>query len=113
MVVCRRHDGTLATVPWLAEGGDLTVTEDAPPPWRVATAVASCGLRLPREFSGRVLDDAIGELEATLFPAWQTRESPLLAGELILVLDPDLRARLAGRDLSYSPADGLKVRRAR
>ncbi|WP_433379384.1 hypothetical protein [Streptosporangium sp. CA-115845] len=35
-----------------------------------------------------------------------------LAGELILMLDEKCRAHLAGYDLHYTPADGLKVAHA-
>ncbi|PRX95417.1 CRISPR-associated helicase Cas3' [Allonocardiopsis opalescens] len=111
LVVQRRADGALVTVPWLTEGrgGIELPTETAPPP-RSARVVASCGLRLPWQFErSSVLDRAIAELEANYFPAWQTKESHWLAGELVLVLDSDCHTRLAGFQLDYSRSDGLKV----
>lgn len=114
LVVQRRIDGTLATLPWLGErrGGRQLPTESAPEPG-LARVVASCGLRLPFHFSApETLDRAIEELEAECVPAWQSMDSHWLAGELILMLDENCRARLAGFDLHYTPADGLEVARA-
>lgn len=113
LVVRRRTDGTLTTVPWLRGGcGGLELpTESAPEP-RLARIVASCGLRLPFQFSNPgIIDQAIEELEAECIMAWQSTESHWLAGELILMLDENCRSRLAGYDLHYSPEDGLEVTR--
>ncbi|MFJ2028391.1 CRISPR-associated helicase Cas3' [Streptosporangium sp. NPDC087985] len=114
LVVQRRTDGTLVTVPWLSKGrGGLELPTEAAPEPKLARIVASCGLRLPYHFSiPRTLDRAIEELEAECVPAWQSKESHWLAGELILMLDEKCRARLAGYDLHYNPADGLKVAHA-
>jgi CRISPR-associated endonuclease/helicase Cas3 len=111
LVVQRRRDGTLSTVPWLSRGrGGLTLPTDAPPVPKVARIVAACGLRLPHHFSiPQTMDQAIAELEAECVPAWQSRESHWLAGELILMLDENRRTRLAGYALHYSPDDGLRV----
>ncbi|GAA3750278.1 CRISPR-associated helicase/endonuclease Cas3 [Salinactinospora qingdaonensis] len=114
LVVQRRADGTLATVPWLADnkGGRELPTGAVPPP-PLARTVAACGLRLPYQFSfSDVLDRAIEELEAACVEAWQAKESYWLAGELILVLDEDCRASLAGFDLHYTPFNGLEVHHA-
>ncbi|MGA5171111.1 MULTISPECIES: CRISPR-associated helicase/endonuclease Cas3 [Streptomyces] len=109
VVVQRRVDGSLATVPWLGEGlGGLPLPVDAEPSPKAARAVAKCGLRLPIQFSyTEVMDRAIGELEEFYVPAWQ--RSPWLAGQLILVLDADCQTHLAGYALRYSPDDGLEV----
>jgi CRISPR system Cascade subunit CasA len=111
LVVQRRGDGTLTTVPWLDSGrGGLELSEHSPPPPRAARAVAASALTLPRHFTQRwVVDRAIAELERFCVSAWQTKECPWLAGELILVLDEDCQTRLAGFDLRYSEADGLLV----
>lgn len=113
LVVQRLADGTIRTLPWLDEGrGGREVPTDAAPPWDVARTVAACGLRLPFEFSvPDVLDRAIEELEAECVPAWQSKESHWLAGELVLMLDENLRTRLAGFDLRYTRSDGLEVTR--
>jgi len=115
LVVRRRADGTLTTVPWLGRGlGGLELPTDAAPPPRAARAVVASGLRLPHHFSyPRVLDQAIEELEELCVPAWQAKECHWLAGELILALDDgpdgDCQTRLAGFELRYDPDDGLRV----
>ncbi|WP_433379387.1 CRISPR-associated helicase Cas3' [Streptosporangium sp. CA-115845] len=77
LVVQRRTDGTLATLPWLSKGrGGLVLPTDVAPDPRLARIVASCGLRLPYHFSiPKTLDLAIAELEAECVPAWQSKES--------------------------------------
>ncbi|MEU7485070.1 CRISPR-associated helicase Cas3' [Streptomyces sp. NPDC042319] len=119
VVVQRRADGTLATVPWLGEDrrgrrlGGLDLPTDQVPPAFAARTAASCGLRLPIQFSyPEVMDRAIEELEEFYVPAWQAKDSPWLAGQLILALDEDCQTHLAGFRLRYSPTDGLEVTRA-
>ena len=54
------------------------------------------------------MDRVIRELEAdnrSCLAAWQL--SPLLHGELILLLDESLTARLAGMELRYDRENGL------
>ncbi|WP_235001875.1 type I-E CRISPR-associated protein Cse1/CasA [Actinacidiphila paucisporea] len=111
LVVQRRRDGTLATVPWLDKGrGGLDLPEHAPPSPRAAAAVAASALTLPWHFSKPwVIDRTIAELERFQVGAWQVKECPWLAGELLLVLDEDCQTRLSGFDLRYSRSDGLMV----
>ncbi|MGW7753641.1 type I-E CRISPR-associated protein Cse1/CasA [Streptomyces violaceusniger] len=111
LVVQRRADGALTTVPWLDGGlGGLELPTDAVPQARMARAVAASALRLPYHFSKPwVMDRAIEELEELYVPAWQSKECPWLAGELILQLNEDCRTPLAGYELHYSDADGLQV----
>ncbi|MFC6081322.1 CRISPR-associated helicase Cas3' [Sphaerisporangium aureirubrum] len=111
LVVQRRVDGTLRTLPHLTEGrGALELPTESAPDHRLARIVAASGLRLPYHFSiPQVMDRAIEELEADCVPAWQSKESHWLAGELILMLDEDCRTQLAGYNLHYTPDDGLKV----
>ncbi|MGV9251442.1 CRISPR-associated helicase Cas3' [Streptomyces sp. NPDC003697] len=118
VVVQRRADGTLATVPWLEPDGrgrpraGLALPTDQVPTAFAARTAASCGLRLPIQFSyADVMDQAIDELEELYVPAWQSKDSPWLAGQLILALDEDCQTHLAGFCLRYSPSDGLKVTR--
>ncbi|AZK98097.1 MULTISPECIES: CRISPR-associated helicase/endonuclease Cas3 [Streptomyces] len=113
VVVQRRADGKLVTLPWLAGGrGGLELPRDRVPVPRAARAAAGCGLRLPMAFSpAEVMDRAITELEELYVPAWQSKESPWLAGQLILALDEDCQTRLAGFSLRYSRTDGLEVTR--
>ncbi len=115
LVVQRRADGRLTTVPWLDGGeeggrGGLELPTDFPPGRRAAEAVAASALTLPGRFSKPwLIDRTIDELERFLVPAWQVKECPWLAGELLLVLDERCQTRLAGFDLTYSPVDGLRV----
>jgi CRISPR-associated endonuclease/helicase Cas3 len=118
VVVQRRADGALVTLPWLGvdkkgrQRGGLELSQDqAPSPFAARTA-ASCGLRLPMQFSyAETLDRAIAELEQLYVPAWQGKDNPWLSDQLILALDEDCQTRLAGFSLSYSHADGLEVTR--
>ncbi|MGV9311835.1 type I-E CRISPR-associated protein Cse1/CasA [Streptomyces sp. NPDC003691] len=115
LVVQRSADGRLRTVPWLDGGmaggrGGLELPVDFPPNRRAAEAVAASALTLPGRFSKQwVIDDAIEELEKSLVPAWQVKECPWLAGELLMVLDERCQTRLSGYELSYCPAEGLQV----
>ncbi|WP_083924440.1 CRISPR-associated helicase/endonuclease Cas3 [Nocardiopsis lucentensis] len=113
LVVQRRADGTLVTVPWLSnDRGGRELPTEAVPPDELACTVAACGLRLPFEFTfEQTAMKAIEELESDVFPAWQVKESHWLAGELLLVLDEKCRRELAGFELHYSEEDGLKVSR--
>lgn len=118
VVMQRRADGTLATLPWLEADkqgrrrGGLELPQDQVPTSFAARAAASCGLRLPIQFSyAETLDKAIAELEQLYLPAWQSKDSPWLAGQLILALDEDCQTLLAGYALHYSPSDGLEVTR--
>ncbi|WP_424536670.1 CRISPR-associated helicase Cas3' [Sphaerisporangium viridialbum] len=114
LVIQRRADGTLVSMPHLSEGrGGLALPTDSVPEPRLARIVAASGLRLPFQFSiPQIMDRAIEELEAECVPAWQAKESHWLAGELILMFDEECRTRLAGYDLHYTPDDGLKVTHA-
>ncbi|MFF0752681.1 CRISPR-associated helicase Cas3' [Streptomyces sp. NPDC004267] len=119
VVVQRRTDGVLTTVPWLSDDrqgrklGGLELPRDQVPGVLAARTAASCGLRLPIQFSyPEVMDRAIAELEELYVPAWQANDSHWLAGQLILPLDEDCQTSLAGFVLRYSSSDGLEVRRA-
>ncbi|MER5466463.1 CRISPR-associated helicase Cas3' [Streptomyces sp. NPDC002668] len=119
VVVQRRPDGTLATVPWLEPDrkgrtlAGLGLPTDQVPATLAARTAASCGLRLPIQFSyPEVMDRAIDELEELYVPAWQVKDSHWLAGQLVLPLDEDCQTHLAGFALRYSKSDGLEVTRA-
>lgn len=115
VVVQRRGDGSLATLPWLKpdsgkrQRAGLALPQDATPTRFAARTAASCALRLPMQFSGETMDRAIQELEQLYVPKWQGKESTWLSDQLILALDEDCQTRLAGFSLQYSPEDGLKV----
>ncbi|GHH85810.1 hypothetical protein GCM10018793_55190 [Streptomyces sulfonofaciens] len=110
LVVQRAADGRLTTMPWLEGGrGGVELPTDFPPCRQAAEAAAASALTLPGRFSHPgIIDRTIAELEKFLVPAWQVKECPWLAGELILVLDPDCQTQLSGYELSYSRTDGLR-----
>lgn len=109
LVVQRWDNGRITTVPWLGDRrGGLDLPVDSPPTRRAAEAVAASALTLPGAFSHlEIIDSTIAELERFLVPAWQVKECPWLAGQLILVLDERCQTRLSGYELSYSTQDGL------
>lgn len=118
VVVQRRSDGSLATVPWLEadskgrQRGGLELPLDQAPSSFTGRVAASCGLRLPLQFSyAETMDRAIAELEQLYVPAWHGKDSPWLSEQLILALDEDCQTRLAGFSLRYSRSDGLEVTR--
>ena len=107
LVMQCRADGSIHFLPW-QEGGSA-VAADSPPPPETALKIARQKLRLPAVF-GKAwkVDEVIRELEAdnrSGLAAWQL--SPLLHGELILLLDENLTARLAGMELCYDRENGL------
>ncbi|MET9111115.1 CRISPR-associated helicase Cas3' [Streptomyces zhihengii] len=118
VVVQQGPDGALATVPWLdpdSKGRTIAnlplPTDQVPTPLAARTA-ASCGLRLPIQFSyADTADRAISDLEELHVHAWQQKDSHWLAGQLILPLDEDCQTQLAGFALRYSKSDGLEVNR--
>ncbi|MEU1126071.1 CRISPR-associated helicase Cas3' [Streptomyces sp. NPDC005899] len=119
VVVQKKPDGTLATVPWLTPDrqgrarAELALPTDQVPTALAARTAASCGLRLPIQFSyAETMDRAVSELEELYVPAWQVKGSHWLAGQLILALDEDCQTHLAGFALRYSESDGLEVTRA-
>ncbi|MFE1957626.1 type I-E CRISPR-associated protein Cse1/CasA [Streptomyces sp. NPDC059479] len=115
LVVQRQEDGRLTTVPWLDDGkeggrGGLELPTDFPPNRRAAESVAASALTLPGRFSAPwLIDRTIAELEKFLVPAWQVKECPWLAGELLLVLDAHCQTHLSGFELSYHRSEGLRV----
>ena len=107
LVMVQGRDGSIHFLPW-QEGG-RTVASDCPPQPEEALKIARQKLRLPAVFGKewnvkRVID----ELEADnrrLLAQWQL--SPMLRGELVLLLDETLTAHLAGMTLHYDRENGL------
>ena len=107
LVMQRRADGSIHFLPWQENG--RAVASDQPPQPEDALQIARQKLRLPAVF-GKVwkVDEVIRELEAdnrSGLAAWQL--SPLLHGELVLLLDENLTAHLAGMELCYDRENGL------
>ena len=90
-----------------------SVPTDEPPQPELALQIARQKLRLPGYFSKRwSVEQTIDALEARnrdVFGLWQ--QSPLLRGELILLLDDHLTAQLAGQVLQYDRENGLTYRK--
>ena len=111
LLMMRRKDGAVHFLPWQEDG--RAVEADRPPSREESLCIARQRLRLPGFFSRRWnIDKAIEELEAQnklLLSEWQ--QSPLLKGELILLLDEALTAHLADTTLQYDPDDGLTYRK--
>ncbi|MGX7672195.1 CRISPR-associated endonuclease Cas3'' [Plantactinospora sp. DSM 117369] len=110
LLLVRTPDG-LILPPWIDRGGTPVPTGSLPG-WPLPRLIARCTLPLPRAMTAAdEIDDVITELERrTDLTAWQ--DSPWLAGELVLDIDEDGRATVAGFDLHYDPDEGLRVSRA-
>ena len=107
LVMQRRADGSIHFLPWQENG--RAVASDQPPQPEDALQIARQKLRLPAVF-GKAwkVDEVIRELEAdnrSCLAAWQL--SPLLHGELVLLLDENLTAHLADMELCYDRENGL------
>ncbi|ROT31159.1 CRISPR-associated helicase Cas3' [Micromonospora sp. HM5-17] len=110
LLLVRTSEG-LILPPWI-DGGGVLVPTGSVPRRPLPRLIARCALPLPRAMTAaEVIDDVIAELEQRVdLSAWQ--ESPWLAGELVLDIDEDGNATVAGFDLHYDPAEGLRVTRA-
>ena len=111
LVMQRWQDGSIHFLPW-QEGGRAVAT-DCPPQPEDALQIARQKLRLPAVF-GKAwnVQKVIDELEADnrrLLASWQF--SPLLHGELVLLLDEKLTAKLADQLLYYDRESGLTYRK--
>ena len=111
LVMVRRQDGSVHFLPWIEDGRAVDTSQ--PPSVQEAVAIARQRLRLPAWFSRPWnVRRTIDELEAqnrAFVSEWQ--RAPMLKGELVLLLDDALSARLSQTILQYSRADGLTFRR--
>jgi hypothetical protein len=115
LVVTKDADGGLRTPDWIERGGGQQLPIDSEVPPDQARVVATCALRLPLAMTHPgVLDDVINALEQNRFTSFC--RSPLLRGQLVLVLDQDRTARLRHGDakflLTYDLRRGLIHERA-
>lgn len=107
LVMVQDRDGSIHFLPW-QEGG-RAVASDCPPQPEEALKIARQKLRLPAVFGKAwnvksVIDDLEADNRRLLAP-WQL--SPMLRGELVLLLDETLTAHLAGMMLYYDRENGL------
>ncbi|WP_233573731.1 CRISPR-associated helicase Cas3' [Amycolatopsis panacis] len=110
LVVQSDGAGGLSTPDWIERGAGQPLPVDLPIEAAQAKVVAACALRLPIGMSHPGVDlDVITALEANHFPGFEA--SPLLRGQLVLVLDPDGSAIVkhgkADFRVVYSPSEGL------
>ncbi len=106
LVVQRDAEGGLLVPDWIDRDGGAQLPLDEPVPYRLARTVAACGLRLPLALShGGVIDAVIAELEHNHYTSFH--RTPLLAGQLVLVLDQQRQAELHGFRLTYDTRRGL------
>ncbi|MEO9240305.1 MAG: CRISPR-associated helicase Cas3', partial [Jatrophihabitantaceae bacterium] len=110
IVIQQDVDGQYTTPHWLGRDGGRRIPTNEQIDRRLARTVASCTLPLPPAMCvPKVIDQVITELELTQFPGWQ--ETYSLVGQLVLVLDQQRRATVAGFTLSYDPLYGLEHHR--
>jgi CRISPR-associated endonuclease/helicase Cas3 len=106
LVVQKTSEGKVSFLPWI-ENGRLVPAGEAPDD-NTARLLACQGVRLPRVLCKPWnISRTIGELENLNkeLALWQV--SPLLKGELFLVLDQHSHARLCEHLLTYSRFNGL------
>ena len=107
LVMIRWPDGSIHFLPW-QEGGQV-IDANRTPSQEESVKIARQRLRLPGYFSRRwEIDSVIAELEEQnrkYLSQWQL--SPILKGELILLLDKALTAHLADMVLRYDRENGL------
>lgn len=109
-IMVRRAGAEVYALDEAAGYGGRLVPTDAPPDPGLAKALAACTIRLPAMLTnyGR-MGVVIDALEAACYPGWQ--QSPWLAGELVLELDEDGCAVVAGHQLRYDNRLGLLIER--
>ncbi len=111
LLMQRQKDGRIHFLPWQENGG--MVSADTLPEAAIALKIAKQKIRLPAAFSRSwQADRIIRELEEKnrqKLSTWQL--SPLLKGELVLLLDEDLSAHLGDMILHYDKETGLSWRK--
>ncbi|MFC5996763.1 CRISPR-associated helicase Cas3' [Pseudonocardia hispaniensis] len=111
LVVQRDRDGGLRTPDWIAKNAGVQIPLDEQVPGKLARTIAACALRLPVGMSqlNPVGDGVIRALEQNHYASFD--RSPLLSGQLVLVLDDDRTAELrhgaAAFRLTYDLRRGL------
>ncbi|SHL21307.1 CRISPR-associated helicase, Cas3 family [Pseudonocardia thermophila] len=111
LVVQRDADGGLLTPDWIAQNASVQIPLDDELPGWLARTVAACALRLPLAMSqpGPIGDGVIAALERNHFTSFD--RTPLLNGQLVLVLDENRTAELSAGPATfrvmYDPRRGL------
>ena len=111
LLMVQKTDGTIHFLPWQENGRE--VDANSPPLQEDALRIARQKLRLPgilsKEWNQKSVIDELEAENKQLLPMWQL--SPLLRGELVLLLDENQTAHLAGWELSYDRENGLSYRK--
>lgn len=111
VIVVQEVAGQLCLLPWIENVGGEPVDSGISIPPRLARALATCTVRLPpRLTSPWRIDAVLDALEANGLASWQSSE--WLRGELVLILDENLRASVAGDELEYDRQLGLLLHTA-
>ncbi|NTW41028.1 MAG: CRISPR-associated helicase Cas3', partial [Cellulomonadaceae bacterium] len=107
VVLQRSRDGSDRVPDWVTGHGTPLPFPHVPLADAEARALARCTLRLPPTMSLQpaTFDRVVAALEKERFEGWDA--SPLLKGQLALVLDDDRRARVAGFHHHYDRSHGL------
>jgi hypothetical protein len=106
VIVVQRIGDQVRVLPWLTPGRVVVVDTDLPPSAEVVRLVTASRLRLPAYRSrGDAGDRLISALESRQYPGWQGDR--WLAGELVVELDEELSADVAGIRLHYDDKQGL------
>ena len=111
LLMMKKNDGSVHFLPWRESG--KAVAPDSPPPPEIALQIARQKLKLPAFFSKAWnIEKTIAQLEDSnrkFLPQWQL--SPMLRGELVLLLDETMSARLADVMICYDKDVGLIYRK--
>jgi CRISPR-associated helicase Cas3/CRISPR-associated endonuclease Cas3-HD len=111
LVVQADREGGLLTPDWIDRNPGVQLPLDEEIPRHLARTVAACALRLPIGMSqlNPVGDGVIAALERNHFTSFH--RSPMLSGQLVLVLDGDRQAEIrhgaAAFRVTYDPRRGL------
>ena len=111
VILVQGNEEGLRTLDGLPDDGGRSLPIEAEPPYASAVAAANSSIRLPGIMSKPWnIDAVIRELERNAYPGWQ--QSRWLSGQLVVVLDDQLRGRVGKWDLQYSRERGLEVAEA-
>lgn len=108
VIVVRRVDGALRFLENIPDDDGGPIDEFLPMSEGRAIIVAGCSTRIPSYLTrGMQGDQLIEALSVNYFEGWQN--TPLLVGQLVLVLDREGHAIYADLEFSYDALSGLKV----
>lgn len=108
LLIQEKNGGRLHLLPGMEQGREISLFDEVPDP-TLARALARQRVRLPNVLCKPwYIEKTIAELEKSnsiKIPQWQ--QSPWLKGELVLILNASLAAKLGDYLLTYSQQEGL------